>query len=584
MSTLNQPTASSPAGSARELEAILEAAALLGAEKIRQQALNLEERARAQRFYVACLGQFKRGKSTLLDALVGLPVLPTGILPVTAVPTVVRYGSAPAARIQLQPGEWKDIQAAELGAYVAEEQNPGNSKGVAAVEVFIPSQLLASGMCLVDTPGLGSIFASNTEATRAFVPHVDAAILVTGADPPLSADELSLAAAVAAHVKDIIVVLNKADRVTEAERLTAKDFAQLIFYKHLGQKTGPILEISATEWLQSGKPTRDGAKLVRNLQELASGSGAALAQGAWERGMQRLRLELRSMICERLGALTRPLEESRERLAALRERVEMAKSSLRDLAPLLTAEQQRMANIFAERRAAFMAATLPSAHDELQQQIARIEFRSGPKYRRDLMRLAQDTARRAVLPWLEKEQTNAADLYSKTMARFTALTQRFVASFDKSLEAIEEAQLSSVFQYGEELTSKSEFRFYDMIRVARPVSPFGLLRDFVLCVMRVRQPFIRDAERFLEQLLEVNSWRVENDFKERVASSRQALEKHIRNLLNEMVDRVESAVLAAQEAINRGESAVETEVDGLRYMEQRLLAKHPRKPRRRDAR
>jgi GTP-binding protein EngB required for normal cell division len=573
VSTLNQPTASSPAGSARELEAILEAAALLGAEKIRQQALNLEERARAQRFYVACLGQFKRGKSTLLDALVGLPVLPTGILPVTAVPTVVRYGSAPAARIQLQPGEWKEIQTAELGAYVAEEQNPGNSKGVAAVEVFIPSQLLASGMCLVDTPGLGSIFASNTEAARAFVPHVDAAILVTGADPPLSADELSLAAAVAAHVKDIIVVLNKADRVTEAERLTAKEFAQLIFYKHLGQKTGPILEISATEWLQSGKPTRDGAKLVRNLQELASGSGAALAQGAWERGMQRLRLELRSMICERLGALTRPLEESRERLAALRERVEMAKSSLRDLAPLLTAEQQRMANIFAERRAAFMAATLPSAHDELQQQIARIEFRSGPKYRRDLMRLAQDTARRAVLPWLEKEQTNAADLYSKTMARFTALAQRFVASFDKSLEAIEEAQLSSVFQYGEELTSKSEFRFYDMIRVARPVSPFGLLRDFVLCVMRVRQPFIRDAERFLEQLLEVNSWRVENDFKERVASSRQGLEKHIRSLLNEMVDRVESAVLAAQETINRGESAVETGIDRLRYMEQRLLAK-----------
>ena len=573
MSTLNQPTASSPAGSSPELEAILEASALLGAEKIRQQALDLEERARAQRFYVACLGQFKRGKSTLLDALVGLPVLPTGILPVTAVPTVVRYGSAPAARIQLQPGEWKEIQTAELGAYVAEEQNPGNSKGVAAVEVFIPSQLLASGMCLVDTPGLGSIFASNTEATRAFVPHVDAAILVTGADPPLSADELSLAAAVAAHVKDIIVVLNKADRVTEAERLMAKDFAQLIFYKHLGQKTGPILEISATEWLQSGKPTRDGAKLVRNLQELASGSGAALAQGAWERGMQRLRLELRSMICERLGALTRPLEESRERLAALRERVEMAKSSLRDLAPLLTAEQQKMANIFAERRTAFMAATLPLAREELQQQIARIEFSSGPKYRRDLMRLAQDSARRAVLPWLEKEQTNAADLYSKTMARFTALAQRFVASFDKSLEAIEEAQLSSVFQYGEELTSKSEFRFYDMIRVARPVSPFGLLRDFVLCVMRVRQPFIRDAERFLEQLLEVNSWRVENDFKERVASSRQALEKHIRNLLNEMVDRVEGAVLAAQETINRGESAVETEVDGLRYMEQRLLAK-----------
>lgn len=478
MTTLNKnESARRPAP---ELNVILQAARELAAGEIQRQILDLEERTREKRFYVACLGQFKRGKSTLLDALIGMPMLPTGILPVTAVPTVVCHGTEPAARVRLQSGEWKWIQPAELEAFVSEEKNPGNGRGISAVEVFLPSPLLATGMCLVDTPGPGSIFKSNTEATRAFIPHVDAAILVIGADPPLSADELSLAEAISAHVKDMMIVLNKCDRVTSAERLIAKDFAGLILEKHLRQKVGPIWEISATEWLQSGRPTRDGKELVKNLQELAAGSGTALAQAAWQRGMERLRLELLSIISERLGALTRPLEESRKRLDGLRQKAEMAKGSLRDLTPLLTAEQQRMANIFAERRNALLAATLPSANEELQKQIEAVAFRSGPKYRREVMRIAQEIARNTVLPWLKKEQASAGELYSKTMTRFTALTESYLGSLAESMEGSGGLKLRTGFNAGEELTGKSEFRFHDMIRVARPVSPFGLLRDVVL--------------------------------------------------------------------------------------------------------
>jgi hypothetical protein len=578
MTTLNKPMAEVSAGSAPELKVVLQAARDLGTEKIQQEVLDLEERAREQRFYVACLGQFKRGKSTLLDALIGMPMLPTGILPITAVPTVVRYGMEPAARIRLQSGEWKGIQPAELEAYVSEEKNPGNSKGISAVEVFIPSALLASGMCLVDTPGLGSIFKSNTEATRAFIPHVDAAILVIGADPPLSAEELSLAEAISAHVKEMMVVLNKADRVTKAECLIAKDFARLILEKHLRQEIGPVLEISATEWLQSGTPTRDGKVVVTNLQKLAAGSGAALAQAAWARGIERLRLQLLSIISERVGALTRPLEESREWLAGLREQVEMAKGSLRDLTPLLTAEQQRMANVFEERRKTFMASTVASAKEELQKQIETVEFRLGPKYRRDLMRIAQEIARSTVLPWLQKEQVSAGELYSKTMARFTALTESCLGSLAEAMKGSGGLNLSKQFETGEELTGESEFRFYDMIRVARPVSPFGLLRDVILSLVRMRQPFVRDAEQFLEHLLEVNSSRVENDFKERTASSRKALGRYIRQLLNEMVDRAEGAVQTAQQTMSQGELAVLSEIQRLSGLKEGLMEESPRSP------
>ncbi|MBN2195290.1 MAG: dynamin family protein [Polyangiaceae bacterium] len=129
--------------------------------------LALSDRVRDGLFYVACVGQFKRGKSTLLNALVGQPLLPVGVVPVTAVVTVVRHGERLAARVRFAAGGWQEVATGNLAQFVTEEQNPENRKGVAAVEVFVPSELLASGMCLVDTLGVDSVFVGNTEGSQA---------------------------------------------------------------------------------------------------------------------------------------------------------------------------------------------------------------------------------------------------------------------------------------------------------------------------------------------------------------------------------------------------------------------------------
>ena len=164
------------------------------------------------------LASSSAGKSTLIGALIGESILPTGFVPVTAVPTVIRYGSAKRARIRSKDGRWLEIGLPELELYVSEEHNPENIKEVAGAEVFVPSPLLATGMCLVDTPGLGSVFSGNTATTQAFIPHIDAALVVTGSDPPLAGEELALVESVAKHVSHLIIVLNKADKASEAER------------------------------------------------------------------------------------------------------------------------------------------------------------------------------------------------------------------------------------------------------------------------------------------------------------------------------------------------------------------------------
>ena len=134
---------------------LAEIARQLDLPRLRDDALAVAGRADEGRFFVACVGQFKRGKSTLIDALLDDPVLPSGIVPITAVPTVVRYGGQRTARVRLRADaavdadtiEWRAIDPGELAQYVSEEQNPENEREVLAVEVFVPSPVLANGVC-----------------------------------------------------------------------------------------------------------------------------------------------------------------------------------------------------------------------------------------------------------------------------------------------------------------------------------------------------------------------------------------------------------------------------------------------------
>jgi tRNA U34 5-carboxymethylaminomethyl modifying GTPase MnmE/TrmE len=346
------------------LEALAELAVAVGAEHLIGEVQALGDRVRDGLFYVACVGQFKRGKSTLLNAIVGERILPSGVVPVTAVVTLVRHGEDRHARIRYATGGWQDVAVADLPSFVTEEQNPENGKGVAAVEVFVPSELLTSGMCLVDTPGIGSVFLNNTEATRAFVPHVDAALVVLGADPPISAEELALVKRIAKQCEEILFVLNKADRLAEPELEEARRFTGRILAQRAGLDGVRLLDVSATERLGGEGPARDWPGLIEALGMLAEQSSSHLVGAAQERGLARLADRLRLHLDEQRAALSRPIEESVRRVRALRECLGDAERALSDLSHLFLAEQERLRRDFEHRRERFVKRALPSARRE----------------------------------------------------------------------------------------------------------------------------------------------------------------------------------------------------------------------------
>jgi hypothetical protein len=198
-------------------------------------ATRLAERLGRRRFNVSVLGEFKRGKSTLINALLGAELMPTGVLPLTAVVTEVAYGQPGATVVNLD-GSSREIELADLAEYVTEAANPANVRKVSRVEARCPVELLRPGVVLVDTPGIGSVFRHNDEtATRALL-EADGAILVLSADAPLSEAERQLLAVLSERQAPTFFVLNRVDHLSPAERVEVSHFVTEALAGELGRQ------------------------------------------------------------------------------------------------------------------------------------------------------------------------------------------------------------------------------------------------------------------------------------------------------------------------------------------------------------
>ena len=537
---------------ANRLLLLADLAAGLGAEPVAQEAQELSARVSEGRFYVACVGQFKRGKSTLINALIGQPILPTGFIPVTTVPTVIRFGQKPSARIRTQQGTWNDIIISDLKEYVTEELNPENQRGVQGAEVFVPSPLLSSGMCIVDTPGLGSVFIGNTAATQAFIPHIDAALVVVGADPPLAGEELTHVEAVGKQVQELILVINKADRTTDEERAAASTFTRQLLHRRLHREVGPVFEVSAQERAEKRGPERDWRKLIQALHRLVEDSGRQLVRAACERGLERLSEQVLAILSEHRDALRRPIEESERRITVMKQTIAEAERSMRELSFLFVADQQRLSDLFVDRHKAFVESVLPRAQEQLEEVLRSIPRGFGPSYRRRMMTAAQEMAHHQVVPWLKPEQEEAEREYRRTALRFVDMGNNFLRRL-AAAGIPELARMPHALDPEAGFRVRSQFTFMEFVELAQPASPLRWLADVILPVVGARKLMQNDAREFLVKLIGTNSTRVQSDILNRVQESRARLEVEIRRLLHEVSRITEEALVRARKVKEEGE-------------------------------
>lgn len=181
---------------------------------------------------VLIVGEFKQGKSQLVNALVNAPVCPVDDDIATAVPTVVRHAETTTVTLVREgaPGSEPSrtqVPAAQLPQYVSEAGKPALRAGLTYAEVGLPRKLLAGGLVLVDTPGVGGLGSAHGAATMSALPSADAVLLVSDSAQEYTAPELEFLQAAMRLCPNVGCVLTKTDLYPHWRRIVELDRGHL---------------------------------------------------------------------------------------------------------------------------------------------------------------------------------------------------------------------------------------------------------------------------------------------------------------------------------------------------------------------
>jgi len=194
---------------------------------------------------VIVVGEFKQGKSKLINALVNAPACPVDDDVATSVPTTVGYADEPSAWVlQRSDGggepERREVPLTELAEYVSERGNPGNERGILSAEVLLPREILKGGLQLVDSPGVGGLESSNSLATLAALTSAHAVLLVSDASQEYTEPEVQFLRHAMRISPNVAAVLAKIDLYPQWRRVEEVDRAHLD-----GTADVPIFSVSS---------------------------------------------------------------------------------------------------------------------------------------------------------------------------------------------------------------------------------------------------------------------------------------------------------------------------------------------------
>lgn len=181
----------------------------------------LEDDIRKSIFTVVVLGEFKRGKSTFVNALLGTPLLPMNILPETATINAIMYNDKPMLSVVRMDGsqEEGEVSYEYLQQFSASNSNDEALKSIKYIKIGYPLDLLKNRIVLVDTPGVSDLNQQRCDITYQFLPKANAVIFLLDANSPLKKSEKEFIETelFPLGIRDIIFLANKYDCIDEEE-------------------------------------------------------------------------------------------------------------------------------------------------------------------------------------------------------------------------------------------------------------------------------------------------------------------------------------------------------------------------------
>lgn len=225
---------------------------------------------------VVVAGEFKQGKSSLINALINEPGLfPVDIDITTNLVSTITYGQQETISVLLgERGKEKVqmIQRNEIPDYVTEQRNRSNARQARMLVMETPNSELKQGLVLVDTPGVGGLNVEHTEVAYAFIPNADAVLFVSDAFAPLSSKELDFVKLISRHCQNLIFVVTKADAAEDYHTIVANNREKLS--QVLATPNLSIIPVSSRAKLSYLKS--------QDSEDLEDSNFAALEQQLWQ--------------------------------------------------------------------------------------------------------------------------------------------------------------------------------------------------------------------------------------------------------------------------------------------------------------
>lgn len=525
-----------------------EAASLPGIDTATLDALRAKLTGRIFNLVVA--GEFKRGKSSVVNALLGAEVLPTGVVPLTSIVTLLRHGALQGAEVRFEDGHREQIALDQLADYVTERANPRNVKHVHEVEVTYPAPWLGEGFRLIDTPGIGSAYSHNTDVTHAYLPQADAVIFVASVEQPVTQAELEFLDGIRAYAGKIFCLLNKTDYLSEAELRESVAFASAALHDTLGTDA-PVFPVSARRALaahgvRSGDAFADGgfATFDAALRQFFATDSGEVWMASVRRRLSRLLSQCRLAAELELKAIDAPLETLDANLDAFIAKKAETLQARSDFEALLQSDAK---NLVKDR--------VEPDIDALKQELAQRFDRAVPDWLADAEaqhELSRHTAleqrivaevRAAFDAWRPREDETVSDAFDRICDRFQERMEHLVDEllhYSAELFAIRfETVMATPFR---EARSRFYYKFWQ-----EPTS-LTMMRNALGDLMPGplgRSILLKRARRRVAELIDMQAGRVHYDIEQRIARATQ----HARC---DMLDRFDTTIASIEAAIEKG--------------------------------
>lgn len=275
---------------------------------------NTAEHLRRNIFSVGVVGEFKRGKSTFINALLGQDILPANIRPCSASLNRVTYDMTPHAEILFKEGTIKEVPVDEIKTYVTKltEESEQISSTVKEAKLYHPCQYCRNGVEIIDTPGLNDD-DTMTAVTLSVIPQLDASIMVVSPLAPFSQyeEEFLRTKLLTSDLGRVMFVVNMIDLVDEDDREDIIEHIRSRISNNILNKMEDLYGKDSNEYIECKKKVGEIKLYPVASKKALKGKMKGNQEDVKESGFLELEAALENFLTEDRGAVVLQVPVSR---------------------------------------------------------------------------------------------------------------------------------------------------------------------------------------------------------------------------------------------------------------------------------